>query len=496
MRLWPALLSCTLFALACGGTKTVQGDDVQGDATAPRGKAEGKAPRVEPPAGGGAPRGQADADAPATPGTSSAGSAGDDAIVSVSLPLGSAATSMRTTGRGGAVTPDSAPPGGGPPPGAGAPPRGKAGKAGGGPPPQGGGGPPPGAGGGSAGAGASNPVSAAFNNANVLARTADGTVHMLFAMNGEVRYRRKGPDGSTKETTFGTSRAPALATDGESTVLVVWSDASGLMAAMSSDGGKTFGKSATIAAGRGQNPAAHLWREGGKLKGAVVWHEDVGPGSGGRGAAKGVFGLTMDEGRFSAPTRLDGSAVEAAFATVHGGPQGVVVLWRERQTQGGERSIYLSELQAGRFGKGRRLASGLDPSACVDGKGNVHVGYQNEYKETWYMRSEDGGRTFSSPMQLDHAGLFVRVACNADGQVALAWEHFNDPQASFADDSSKGLGLASSLDGGRTWRVHDPTGGETGLALTTCALDDDGRMDLLWVRDGREVVTYSTDLDD
>lgn len=410
------------------------------------------------------------------PTSSSTTPASASAASSQTLPLGSATTALRSAGRS--------------PPSSEGGPVGKAGK----------GGKAGKAGGAGAGTGGTKKVSAAFNNAYVLARTRDGALHSLHSASGQVLYRRQAADGTISEARFGSSRAPALATDGKDTVIVVWTDDQ-VKAAISTDGGQSFGAPLVISASRGQNPSVHLWREGGELNGAVVWHEETGgastggPAGGRQDSPKGVFGSVLTGSRFSKAQRLDSSPHEAAFATVHGSDQGSVVLWRERQSARGERSIVMAPITKGRFGSGRRvLNDGLDPSVCVDGKGAIHVGYQNELKETWYTRSNDGGDSFSSPMMLDHSGLFVRVACNDAGQVALAWEHFTDPQASFADDSGKTLGLASSTDGGKSWTVHDPTRGERNLALTTCALDDQGRMDILFVRGGGELVVQTIQL--
>jgi hypothetical protein len=446
MNLRLPLALCACLSLACGGWSARSGDD-------------------------------ATATAPATRGPTSKAAA--SVASAQTLPLGSASTGLRNAGR-------SAPPSEGGDVGkAGKSGKaGKAGKAGGAP-------------GGAAGGGTKK-VSAAFNNAYVLARTEDGALHSLHSASGEVLYRRQAANGSVSEARFGSSRAPALATDGKDTVMVVWTDER-VMAAISSDGGQSFAAPLVVSATRGQNPSAHLWREGGELKGAIVWHEDLGGGGGASGgrqeSPKGVFGTVLSGNRFSKAQRLDSSSHEAAFATVHGSDQGSVVLWRERQSARGERSIVMAPISQGRFGSGRSLLSGgLDPSVCVDGKGAIHVGYQNDLKETWYIRSNDGGSSFSDPLLLDYAGLFVRVACNEAGQVALAWEHFTDPQASFADDTGKTLGLASSNDGGRTWTVHDPTHGERNLALTTCALDDKGRMDILYVRGGGELEVQTIQL--
>lgn len=389
------------------------------------------------------------------------------------LPLGEEGRSLHA-----AEAPPSLDPAGGGAGGAGGP--GKVGKAGG-----------PGKVGKTGGPGAGLSTTLAFNNASVVATTADGSLHAVWVEQGTARYRRVDAEGRVHEESLGRARAPTLATDGGRHLLIVLAD-QGLRVRLSADGGATWSAESTLSASRAMNPSAALWQEGGALRGAVVWHQPVeaetGEGPRGRGPSH-VLGALLVGSTFTAPQRLDQSPHEAAFATVHGSSGGAQVLWRERDAPGAERRVMIRTVQGASFGPSRLLVrGGLDPSVCVDGQGRVHVGYQDERKGAWYIRSTDGGQSFTSPLRLDWAGLFVRVSCNARGEVALAWEHFEDPLASFADDSAKSLGLAWSRDGGASFQVLQPAEGERGLALGSCALDEQGGLSLAWIKDGSALV--------
>lgn len=66
------------------------------------------------------------------------------------------------------------------------------------------------------------------------------------------------------------------------------------------------------------------------------------------------------------------------------------------------------------------------PSLAVDGKGRVHVGWYTGVEGRqglWYARSDDGGRTFGSPLALAEGVPPSRVELSVeDGAVLAAWD--------------------------------------------------------------------------
>jgi hypothetical protein len=108
------------------------------------------------------------------------------------------------------------------------------------------------------------------------------------------------------------------------------------------------------------------------------------------------------------------------------------------------------------------------PRIVIDANSNLHVVYNAithflgpDRSDIYYVRSSDGGNTFSQPVLLNDDGssttqFFPCIAVAADGTLgARWWDRRNDP----GNDSLTDVYMAVSKDGGMTWsknfRVSD-----------------------------------------
>ena len=100
------------------------------------------------------------------------------------------------------------------------------------------------------------------------------------------------------------------------------------------------------------------------------------------------------------------------------------------------------------------------PSMAVDKNGVVHIVYDAEPQllmpdrsDVFYVRSNDGGNTFSVPVRINDdttatTQVFPAVAAAGDGTVAIKWwDRRNDP----INDSLNDVYMAYSTDGGMTF---------------------------------------------
>jgi hypothetical protein len=100
------------------------------------------------------------------------------------------------------------------------------------------------------------------------------------------------------------------------------------------------------------------------------------------------------------------------------------------------------------------------PSMAVDKNGVVHIVYDAEAhllapdrSDVFYIRSTDGGNTFSTPVRINDdttatTQLFPAVAAAGDGTIAIKWwDRRNDP----INDSLNDVYMTYSTDGGATF---------------------------------------------
>ncbi|RME46125.1 MAG: exo-alpha-sialidase, partial [Caldilineae bacterium] len=97
------------------------------------------------------------------------------------------------------------------------------------------------------------------------------------------------------------------------------------------------------------------------------------------------------------------------------------------------------------------------PRLLIDARGILHVVYANFYGQepgVYYMRSEDGGKTWNTPIRLDPdipagmAPLEVKFALDDRGGLHAMWNY-----VSLAEAAGKAIRYAHSLDGGFNWSL-------------------------------------------
>lgn len=125
---------------------------------------------------------------------------------------------------------------------------------------------------------------------------------------------------------------------------------------------------------------------------------------------------------------------------------------------------------------------GLVPEVSLDKQGVLHLAY-GKGSDGYYVQSRDGGKTFSSPVQLNRrAGIVTvggergpKIAIGKDGAIHVAW----------LGQRSGGIWYTRSTDGGRTFEPErNLLDTETGTDEATIAADQDGNVFVLWL-DGR-----------
>jgi len=136
-----------------------------------------------------------------------------------------------------------------------------------------------------------------------------------------------------------------------------------------------------------------------------------------------------------------------------------------------------------RFQPAKNLSNGYGLSlapAIAARNGKVYVvWYDNDSGNTEIMfsRSEDSGKTYSSPLNLSNnagSGQFPSVAIDSDGHIHVAWQ---DTQDGFSD-----IFYVKSTDGGATFtapvNISNETEGATNVSL---AADDKGNVFAVWI---------------
>ncbi|HEY9760346.1 MAG TPA: sialidase family protein [Oculatellaceae cyanobacterium] len=149
------------------------------------------------------------------------------------------------------------------------------------------------------------------------------------------------------------------------------------------------------------------------------------------------------------------------------------------------------------------VAAGDSPSLKFDAKGHLHVAFGragkdasgNQSSDVFITESEDGGKTWSAPVQISealgrssHPSLFVEKS----GALDVAWS---------SGDGDPDVYFSRSTDGGKTWAkpvdVSNTPGSSTEPAL---AASSDGTLHMVWcdtskgARNKDVYYSYSKDL--
>jgi hypothetical protein len=166
--------------------------------------------------------------------------------------------------------------------------------------------------------------------------------------------------------------------------------------------------------------------------------------------------------RFAAPLRIAGGPANPARGpSLATGPGGSVYLvWTVGEDPAADLRFARSRDGGRSFDEPRVLfettghADG--PKIAVDGAGTVHLVYAEgpggpfQRHHIRYARSTDAARTFESPREITGRDLesahFPALSVDGHGAVYVIWERFPD-----GGGRPRGLGIAASRDGGRTF---------------------------------------------
>jgi len=319
-----------------------------------------------------------------------------------------------------------------------------------------------------------------FNNATAIARVGDGLL-TLYRQDGDARLARSraGTEPEVITVASGNIGGLAMATDGDA-VLVTFSRGNGLYAALSEDGGATFAEAWTVVSGSGspQGPAARLWRSEAGLRAVVLYHL-------GNQITGQLYTATLMDGKWGAPTRLDGDG-EGSWGTLEGEGDWTVAVWKDFKHREREPTLYSAVLTdpSGGWSEPRSLNQrGADPSLCIDGGGRLHMAFQQAFRQLRYARSDDKGQTWSAARSVEETpGLFGRVTCHPSNPtgVAVTWEKFIG-DGSNKDDHVKVVGLARSGDRGETFTMIPVENDRTSQVRSSAVMLEDGTLEVSWV---------------
>lgn len=301
-----------------------------------------------------------------------------------------------------------------------------------------------------------------------------------------------GIDGGGGETDGGIADAGGVGTDAPATMAGDWSDPISLVDDIgrlaigndvhvvghldgdlvhlrSGDDGVTWDPPNTIAPAAGNFPAMYggLVAQGDELL-LITGDDDLASGP-----RQLDFRRSTDSGRtFGAPVRITTPSQPIFRARIGVSGTTVHVVGTASPTTSGV-VVYFRSTDSGRTWETPRvLASDLGPygggqTVAVDGD-TVHVGYTLAVDgpgggPALYIRSTDGGRTFSAPVDIGEPGARqarVQIVA-ADGHVFVCWQR--EASMTGLPVPADRLGYNRSADGGVTWAGAVILPGDTGV---------------------------------
>ncbi len=227
-----------------------------------------------------------------------------------------------------------------------------------------------------------------------------------------------------------------------------------LYASLSSDYGQTWSSPAELGRGAiGWVTSLHTFvGSDGTSGAAVAWNDET---------DKHVYvrrwrGATMTTADWSTAKQLSNGYAGASLDCAVGGQGDLLAAsWEWEETSGKPKKLMFGRsLDGGDTWQdiGTLPASGVDPgsqdaSLAVDSEGSLWIAYQGLMK-VYAAKSTDQGKTFQAPIELG-PGLFVKVASNDRGDLAFAWEYFEEGGAKTNTTKRVGVSLVSSS--GKIW---------------------------------------------
>ena len=342
-------------------------------------------------------------------------------------------------------------------------------------------------------------------------QAAKDVLFQRFAADGRKQLDRP-VNVSRDPQTFSWLPRVAIAPDAPDAIFVLWqeiifsggSHGGDILFARSDDGGRSFTKAINLSSSQGGDGKGRINRD--------IWHNgslDLVAGPNGTLYAAwteydGALWLSRssDAGRSFAPAQriAAGARHPARAPSLALGPDRTVYLaWTTGEDEGADIHFSKSTDGGANFSRPERVAPSKNysdaPKLAVGPGGVLHLAYAESSGGPFaryhvrYTRSADGGSSFEAPREISRpmpgsfaGAAFPALSVDAQGRVYVLWELYADER-----QGPRGLGLAVSIDGGRSFASPsvvpdsmDPAGGfngsSQGLLMRKLAVSADGAV--------------------
>ncbi|MBI5369331.1 MAG: exo-alpha-sialidase [Planctomycetes bacterium] len=347
-------------------------------------------------------------------------------------------------------------------------------------------------------------LSIAFTNTRVGGRDDRGRLHLVWSDGRTPYHGVRGTDGrwtaAALGTTTGRANKPTLALLPDGVLVAAWGASEGRGAAVawsavSRDYGVSWSAPARVAPGPAGNLALQACRGGDGKPGAVAaWHAPDGR----------VSAAVWDGSGWSAPVPLNPGGGAGADVALGGAGASTLACWEEAVQPGSPlKRLWLADSPDG--GRSWSAPAALPTAgagfpemmqdACLDGApdGRVYLGFQGAQRV--YLACAEpavaGGLRFRLLVDAG-PGLFAHVEAGAGGVAACAWEHFTG--RNMKNDAAKTVGLALTVDGGRTFTGPHaiPGAAEAPGAMQGAVLVSPEYLDVVWIQRAAQEVRLMT----
>ncbi len=186
------------------------------------------------------------------------------------------------------------------------------------------------------GGGGGQQVVVAFNNATTIDYVGEDLL-LISRQYSDVVLTRIRPDGTSSNSTLSSGQLGSVALSvADKAVSAVWTQDGDIWAALSEDA--TFSTPAPIASGydRPGGPAVRLWRSGGALRAVALFHV-------GHKATGEQYALTMKDGKWSAPVRIDTGS--GSWGTLTGEGDRTLVVYKDFTANPQKPALWAVELK-------------------------------------------------------------------------------------------------------------------------------------------------------
>jgi hypothetical protein len=327
-------------------------------------------------------------------------------------------------------------------------------------------------------------LSLAPSNAAISVRAPDGRLHLVWSLAGTIYLGTRPPAGAWTARPLphlggGMASDATLALEG-SALVVAWTETTAtgdtvIATSRSLDDGASWALPSQLSVSGTQSAGASAASVGTAT--VVAWTE---------GLLGHIVAVRVPSG---AAARLDSGVARSKDVSLVARGSTVAAVWDNDAVA--PRKVYAAlsgdggrsfsgGQPLGTIQPGRSLEAGERASVCLDGAARPWVAYQDG-GHVWAARGIDAAGGFVALGDLGF-GLAARIACDASGAVAVAWEYTTgDP----ANDALKSVGLALSLDAfGTVVKPHAAPGTAFALGrlLAHAAIDGGGgALDLFWL---------------